>query len=72
MEEFTITSNTDRQRVSRADILGKLNEIKTKQNQMQADINYIRAKVGEGGNMATLCLFFRGAGSFPFPSCRLF
>ena len=46
MEEFTITSNTDRERVSRADILGKLNEIKTKQNQMQADINYIRAKVG--------------------------
>ncbi len=28
------------------DTLSKLDEIKTKQNQMQADINYIKAKVG--------------------------
>ncbi len=27
-------------------LLEKLGEIKTKQNQMQADINYIKAKVG--------------------------
>ena len=32
--------------IDASDIFEKLNEIKAKQNQMQADINYIKTKVG--------------------------